>query len=73
MSSTHCGYEFTFRLTVCFENDVLKNLHLPEMQETVAGVNCRVRKLYCFTVHFDSLNLIPTNQRTSPYKDVLVF
>jgi len=30
-------------------------------------------KFYCFTVHFDSQNLIHTNQCTSSYKDVLVF
>jgi hypothetical protein len=30
-------------------------------------------KFYCFTVHFDSLNLIHTNQYTSSYKDVLFF
>jgi len=28
---------------------------------------------YCFTMHFDSLNLIHTNQCTFSYKDVLVF
>jgi len=29
-------------------------------------------KFYCFTAHFDSLNLIHTNQCTSSYKDVLI-
>jgi len=28
---------------------------------------------FCFTMHFDSLNLIHTNQCTSSHKDVLVF
>jgi len=29
--------------------------------------------VYCFTVHFDSLDLIHTNQCTFSYKDVSLF
>jgi hypothetical protein len=36
--------ELAFRLIGCFENDVLKNMHLPEMKERVDGVNFRVRR-----------------------------
>jgi len=39
----------------------------------VTWTSNKIFKFYCFTVHFDSLDLIHTNQCTFSYNDVLVF
>jgi len=68
-----CAWCSFIKNKICEKLSGMERFKITGFQQAKLNKEILASKCYCFTVHFDSLNLIHTNQRTSSYKDVLVF